>query len=206
MTQNTSNRFDLELYCAHVFNLCNEHHKIDRISITEINAIESWVKFLKSTREEDARFKGIATHQIDCIISSVRLNGGIESKDALTIQFYLNKIDALIDREAIINEKTKPPKAKKMEIKQEPKYCIQGEQIVNRASGEAIPHDEPVFIFRARDKLAQAALHAYAMRCTGQHATAVLERAASFAQFALDHPERMKMPDTLPTPLVAPVP
>ena len=33
----------------------------------------------------------------------------------------------------------------------EPKYQIVGDKIVNRASGEAIPEDEPVIIFRARD-------------------------------------------------------
>lgn len=79
---------------------------------------------------------------------------------------------------------------------QEPKYTVTGSHIVNRASGEAIPHDEPVFIFRARDKFAVRALLDYAARCTDNHYAAVRKRVKDFRTFASRHPERMKKPDT----------
>jgi hypothetical protein len=85
---------------------------------------------------------------------------------------------------------------------QEPKYTVNGSHIVNRASGEAIPHDEPVFIFRARDKLAVRALLDYAARCTGEHFSAVRKRVKHFRAFASWHPERMKQPDTASPPPV----
>lgn len=84
-----------------------------------------------------------------------------------------------------------------MLISQEPKYTIRNGRIVNRASGEPIPDDEPVFIFRARDKLAVGALLAYSMKgLTGNHYAAVRKRVKHFRAFASRHPERMKIPDT----------
>lgn len=44
---------------------------------------------------------------------------------------------------------------------QEPKYGISDGRIVNRRPGEAIPDDEPVFVLRAKDRLAIRALTAY---------------------------------------------
>ena len=85
-------------------------------------------------------------------------------------------------------------------VAQEPKYTVNGTHIVNRASGEAIPHDEPVFIFRARDKLAVRALLDYAARCTGEHYAAVRKRVKHFRAFTSRHPERMKTPDTAASP------
>jgi len=59
-------------------------------------------------------------------------------------------------------------------IEQEPKYTVSGSHIINRASGEPIPHDEPVFIFRARDKYAAPLIGQY-WRCleNGPHSDAV---------------------------------
>lgn len=80
---------------------------------------------------------------------------------------------------------------------QEPKYTTDGHSIVNRASGEAIPPDEPVFVFRGRDIHAREALEAYACVLTpGAHRDAVVARIADFAGFAYAHPERMKAPET----------
>jgi hypothetical protein len=87
-------------------------------------------------------------------------------------------------------------------IEQEPKYTTDGKSIINRASGEAIPHDEPVFIFRARDKFALNALNHYRdlfeplRRDTRQHRMAVNERCDDFYEFAINNPNRMKSPDT----------
>lgn len=83
-------------------------------------------------------------------------------------------------------------------IQQEPKYTVSGSFIVNRATGEAIPHDEPVFIFRARDIHAREAIESYACVLTpGAHRDAVCARINDFAVFSYAHPERMKTPDTL---------
>lgn len=86
-------------------------------------------------------------------------------------------------------------------VTQEPKYTVNGTHIVNRASGEAIPHDEPVFIFRARDLKALNALYAYhAVIDDDAHTEAVWARVMDFRRFALTMPDRMKEPDTSPTP------
>jgi hypothetical protein len=85
-----------------------------------------------------------------------------------------------------------------MKIEQEPKYTVDADgRIVNRASGEAIPDDEPVFIFRARDWFALAALHHYVDLCgITSHRRAVEVRIQDFARFKMAHPERMKEPDS----------
>lgn len=86
-----------------------------------------------------------------------------------------------------------------MTRQQEPKYEIRDGRLVNRASGEAIPDDEPVMIFRARDKHAHGAILNYARLCRDEHHYGVVQdRARDFAEFAEKHPERMKEPDTAP--------
>ena len=84
---------------------------------------------------------------------------------------------------------------------QEPKYTVTGTHIVNRVTGEAVPHDEPVFVFRARDALGVRALEAYLALIgerepSSEHANAVRGRIADFQRFAASHPARMKWPDT----------
>lgn len=86
-------------------------------------------------------------------------------------------------------------------IAQEPKYTVTGAHIVNRATGEAVPHDEPVFVFRARDALGVRALEAYLALIgerepSSEHAEAVRGRIADFQRFAASNPARMKWPDT----------
>ena len=80
---------------------------------------------------------------------------------------------------------------------QEPKYGIRDGQIVNRSSGAPIPDDEPIFIFRAKDRLAVLILTAYFSAIEdSEHARAVAGRLEDFKRFAREHPERMKDPDT----------
>jgi len=80
---------------------------------------------------------------------------------------------------------------------QEPKYRIDGGQLVNRQSGCAIPEDEPVMIFRARDVFAASILEEYARKLPGgMHKEAASIRALQFRNWAEMHPDRMKMPDT----------
>lgn len=79
----------------------------------------------------------------------------------------------------------------------DPKYDFRDGRIFNVASGEVIPDDEPVFIFRARDKHAAAALHRYANEVSDEaHARAVIDRMREFIEFSAQHPDRMKEPDT----------
>ncbi len=84
---------------------------------------------------------------------------------------------------------------------QDPKYGLRDGRLVNTASGEVIPLDEPVFLFRARDKVAVHALRAYLQLIQDRepvsaHVDAVSKRIADFEQFATAHPMRMKWPDT----------
>jgi hypothetical protein len=72
--------------------------------------------------------------------------------------------------------------------------------LINRKSGEQIPDDEPVMIFRARDLFARDAIAAYlgqitALGCDPTHIALVKARFEDFQAFAIDHPERMKRPD-----------
>jgi hypothetical protein len=82
-------------------------------------------------------------------------------------------------------------------LAQEPKYTVNSKHIVNRASGEVIPHDEPVFIFRARDIHAINILAQYAREVSiAEHREAVWARVTDFKAFWDAHPTRMKTPDT----------
>jgi hypothetical protein len=71
-------------------------------------------------------------------------------------------------------------------------------RLVNKETSEPIPADEPIFILRGKDKLAEAAVLSYAYACDSHstaQAKAVIKRAEEFARFALDNPERMRLPD-----------
>lgn len=85
-----------------------------------------------------------------------------------------------------------------MHVAQEPKYTTDQEgRIINRATGQAIPDDEPVFIFRARDIHAVKALHAYLDACNDPaHIMAISARIVHFQEFQAAHPDRMKEPDS----------
>jgi len=82
---------------------------------------------------------------------------------------------------------------------QEPKYTTGSRdgRICNRANGKPIPDDEPVFILRAKDVTATAALRAYHAAVTDPvHAQAVQLRIDAFEAFAAANQDRMKVPDT----------
>jgi hypothetical protein len=84
-----------------------------------------------------------------------------------------------------------------MPVTQEPKYGIRNNRLYNRASGEFIPSDEPVFLFRARDAEALPTLRGYRDRFErSSHQVAVAGRVEAFASFAANFPRRMKHPDT----------
>lgn len=80
---------------------------------------------------------------------------------------------------------------------QEPKYDFRDGHVFNRASGEMIPEDEPVMVFRARDIHALAVIEFYRVLLNDQeHQEAVLRRRYDFSNFRRRHPDRMKEPDT----------
>lgn len=83
---------------------------------------------------------------------------------------------------------------------QEPKYTTgtKDGRLVNRATGKPIPDDEPVFVLRAQDIRALAALRYYLVSCSEvDHINAVQVRIKDFEAFAAAHPDRMKEPDDI---------
>ena len=80
---------------------------------------------------------------------------------------------------------------------QDPKYSILGGRIVNTVTREPIPMDEPIFMFRARDRHALDALWPYLDGCQNkEHRLAIRKRIDDFFDFAKTHPTRMKEPDS----------
>lgn len=81
--------------------------------------------------------------------------------------------------------------------RQGPSYTIVGKHLVDDASGEPIPHDEPVFIIRARDKVAVRSLLDHAENVgrqpsAGAAYAAVRKRIKQFRGFASRYPDRMR--------------
>jgi hypothetical protein len=71
--------------------------------------------------------------------------------------------------------------------------------IVKTSNGEPIPDDEPLMLFRARDRNVLAMLHKYRELCEADGCNefqmdGVNNRIEAFNNFAKDHPERMKQP------------
>lgn len=81
------------------------------------------------------------------------------------------------------------------DFRQDRKFKFEDGKIINRVSGEAIPADEPVFIFRARDRKALAELLHYQDIVEDEHhRAAIQESIEAFQEFKEAHPERMKEP------------
>lgn len=79
------------------------------------------------------------------------------------------------------------------------KYQACDGQIVKIVTGEPIPEDEPIFILRARDRVALGGIHEYLQACiddgcTEYHIEGILSAYSAFAKFQLEHPDRMKQP------------
>ena len=71
--------------------------------------------------------------------------------------------------------------------------------IVKRSNGEVVPEDEPLFLIRARDRLAVKALLAYRVLsqedgCIDYHFEHLDRDIEAFKKFREEHPERMKQP------------
>lgn len=72
-------------------------------------------------------------------------------------------------------------------------------KIYNKSSGEIVPEDEPLFLLRARDVLANDLLTEYwnlslKAGCNEYHAYLLGTTRGKFLKFRHDHPERMKIP------------
>jgi hypothetical protein len=81
----------------------------------------------------------------------------------------------------------------------DPKHVIIGEQIVKESNGTVIPEDEPLMLFRARDRNVLPMLRKYralciADGCNEHHMQGVANRIEAFEKFAAEHPDRMKQP------------
>jgi hypothetical protein len=76
------------------------------------------------------------------------------------------------------------------------KYKIENNQIINIATGVAIPADEPVFILRARDCIAQLAIDEYRSLCENkEHDHSVGESQREFDQWQEANIDKVKEPD-----------
>lgn len=79
------------------------------------------------------------------------------------------------------------------------RWHIEGNRIIKTSNGEPIPDDEPIFLLRARDHLAVAALTEYLKLAEGDGCNdyltgSVLEMRRQFEEFSRTHPEKMKQP------------
>jgi hypothetical protein len=81
----------------------------------------------------------------------------------------------------------------------DPKYHIENETIVKTLTGEPVPDDEPLILFRARDRLALPMLRIYKVLsqmdgCSEYHMNGVNTMINVFLDFSIKHPDRMKQP------------
>lgn len=79
------------------------------------------------------------------------------------------------------------------------KFHVEGDQIIKTSSGETVPENEPLILFRARDYLALPMLRYYRHLCVADgcndYQMAALDGVITrFEQYAVDHPEMIKQP------------
>jgi hypothetical protein len=84
-----------------------------------------------------------------------------------------------------------------MKASQESKYDIVRGRIVNRATGKAIPADEPIIIMRAKDKHVPAMLRFYKKLCSnGNHKKVIQSRINQFVAWQRGNKEVVHEPDS----------
>lgn len=77
----------------------------------------------------------------------------------------------------------------------ERKYTIKDGQIVKKSNQVPIPDDEPLFVFRAKDRKALAALVAYHMILDNLDQMEEVQKSINdFRRFQEEHPEKMGEP------------
>lgn len=84
-----------------------------------------------------------------------------------------------------------------MDINQERKYDAIDGKIVNRATGKPIPDDEPIIIFRAKDRKSTGMLIAYMAMCEDEmHRRVVQGRIDDFIAWQSKNQDKVKEPDS----------
>ena len=84
-----------------------------------------------------------------------------------------------------------------MNVDQERKYDAIDGKIVNRATGKPIPDDEPIIIFRAKDKKTIGMLIAYAAMCDDEnHREVIKGRMEDFIEWQGNNQDVVKEPDS----------
>ncbi len=81
----------------------------------------------------------------------------------------------------------------------DPKFHIEGDQIIKTSNGDPIPEDEPLMLFRARDKYALAAIAYYGELCrkggcNDFQMAGVENRIRAFIKWAEQNPAKLKEP------------
>ena len=77
----------------------------------------------------------------------------------------------------------------------ERKYKIMDGKLVKRIGEKPIPEEEPVFIFRAKDRKALAAMVAYSLILDNLDQKAEVTKSVNdFRRFQEEHPEKMAEP------------
>lgn len=81
----------------------------------------------------------------------------------------------------------------------DPKYHIRGDLIVKTSNNDPVPDDEPLILFRGRDRLALPMLRAYrelcvADGCTTYQMEGIDNRISAFETFQRKQAGRMKQP------------
>ena len=81
----------------------------------------------------------------------------------------------------------------------DPKYHIENEQIIKTTNGVSIPLEEPLILFRGRDRLARKMLYKYFELCAEDGCTSyqlegIQNRIKAFEDFYQENLEIMKQP------------
>ncbi len=76
------------------------------------------------------------------------------------------------------------------------KYGIEGGRLVKKSDGVPVPEDEPVFILRAKDTKAIAALTAYSVLIERLEQKEMVRKSImAFLKFAKENPDKMGEPE-----------
>lgn len=88
-------------------------------------------------------------------------------------------------------------------IASDPRATVQVPRIVESATWEWVPDDEPLFLIRARDRNALAMLRYYELicgqdNCSSSYMRRIRERIEAFERYAREHEDLMRQPGLPP--------
>jgi hypothetical protein len=90
-----------------------------------------------------------------------------------------------------------------LKMEQEPKYNIVKGKLINRETGNKIPDDEPIFIFRGQDAHLVKVLMEYRKLAKGRHKKVIQTRINQVRAWQKANKDRVKEPDSTAGELVA---